>query len=57
MKKIIPLAKMSKKEQREFYAQKRGSWNGVCPVTRSVPLKTAYNRNAMKQQMRGINEI
>ena len=57
MKKIIPLAKMGKKEQREFYAQKRGSWNGVCPVTRSVPLKTAYNRNAMKRQLRGTNEI
>ena len=37
--KTIPLTKQSKKQQRAFYAAKRGSWNGVNPVTRTVPSK------------------
>ena len=33
MKKMVPLSKQSKKERRKYYASKRGSWNGVSPVT------------------------
>ena len=50
MLKTIPLTKQSKKEQRAFYAAKRGSWNGVNPVTRVVPNKKAYDRNRVKRE-------
>ena len=43
--KMIPLKKQSKRSQREYHAAQRGSWNGLCPVTRVVPNKKAYNRN------------
>ena len=34
MEKFIPFEKLSKKEQRRRNAQRRGSWQGVSPVTR-----------------------
>lgn len=34
MKKFVPFEKMSKKQQKKINAEKRGSWNGVDPVTR-----------------------
>ena len=48
--KTIPLTKQSKKQQRAFHAAKRGSWNGVNPVTRTVPNKKAYDRNRIKRE-------
>lgn len=48
MVKMTPLKKQSKNKQREYYAAKRGSWNGVSPVTRIVPSGRAYDRNRMK---------
>lgn len=42
---FISYEKCSKKEQRARDAQRRGSWNGVNPVTRVVPSKKAYKRN------------
>ena len=50
MLKTIPLTKQSKKQQRAFYAAKRGSWNGVDPVTRVVPSKKGYDRNRVKRE-------
>ena len=50
--KMIPLNKQSKKAQRAWHAARRGSWNGVNPVTRIVPDKTAYDRSRQKQQDR-----
>ena len=44
MKTYIPMEKRSKKEQRAYYASKRGSWNGVRPVTQVIPNKKHYNR-------------
>ena len=44
MKTYIPMEKRSKKEQRAYYATKRGSWNGVRPVTQVIPNKKHYNR-------------
>lgn len=49
MGKMTPLKKQSKSKQREYYAAKRGSWNGVSPATRIVPSGRAYDRNRMKQ--------
>lgn len=42
MKKMVPLSKQSKKERRKYYASKRGSWNGVSPVTRVVCKAAKY---------------
>jgi len=47
--KMIPLQKQSKSEQRKFYASKRGSWNGLSPVTRKVESRKVYDRNRIKQ--------
>ena len=48
--KTTPLSKQSKKQQRAYYAARRGSWNGVNPVTRVVPNKKAYDRNRIKRE-------
>ncbi len=48
MKKIIPLAKQSKKAQKQYHAKQRGSWNGLSPVTRVVPSKKVYDRKKIK---------
>lgn len=42
--KYVPIKKRSKREQRRLNAQRRGSWNGVRPVTRIVPSGKAYDR-------------
>ena len=48
MKKMIPLSKQSKKEQRRYYSLKRGSWNGISPVTRKPKNPKAYDRRRAK---------
>lgn len=48
MQKMVPLSKQSKKERRKYYASKRGSWNGVSPVTRVVQSRKIYDRKRMK---------
>ncbi len=48
--KMIPLAKQSKAKQREYHAAKRGSWNGINPVSRVVPNGRAYDRNRIKRE-------
>lgn len=50
--KHIPLEKQSKAAQRAFHSQQRGSWNGIVPVTRTVPDKTKYNRSRSKRNFR-----
>ena len=44
MEKFIPFEKLSKKEQRRRHAQRRGSWQGVSPVTRRAESPKVYNR-------------
>lgn len=56
MKNFVPLNKQSKKIQKEYYAKSRGSWNGLSPVTRSVPNGKAYSRNRLKQTDRKSGE-
>jgi len=41
---FVPVKKQSKLSQKEFHAQKRGSWGGMNPVTRTPPNPKAYNR-------------
>ena len=50
--KMIPLAKQSKKKQKQYHAQKRGSWDGVSPVSRVEPDRKKYDRNREKQAAR-----
>ena len=50
--KMIPLAKQSKKKQKQYHARQRGSWNGVSPVTRAEPDRKKYDRNREKQAAR-----
>lgn len=52
-----PMAKRSKRAQREHYAAKRGSWNGLSPVTRVVQSKKTYDRNRVKREARRANDI
>ena len=52
-----PMAKRSKRAQREHYAAKRGSWNGLSPITRVVQSKKTYDRNRMKREARRANDI
>ena len=49
--KFIPYEKLSKKKQREIDRKKRGSWNGVNPVTRTTQNPKAYNRQKAKKWM------
>lgn len=50
--KYIPIAKRSKKEQKEINNAKRGSWGGLNPVTRRPENPKAYNRNKAKAALR-----
>lgn len=49
--KYVPLEKQSKKQQRAHHAAKRGSWNGVNPVSRAVPNKKVYDRKRLKREL------
>ena len=51
-----PMVKRSKRAQREHYAAKRGSWNGLSPVTRVVQSKKTYDRNRVKREARRAND-
>ena len=58
MEQWTPLNKQSKKAQKEYHDKQCGSWNGICPVTRTVPNRKAYDRNRIKQtdrQTRGAD--
>lgn len=50
-KKLIPLKKQSKAAQKEHAALKRGSWEGVKPVTRVVESKKRYSRKRLEKPM------
>ena len=40
--------------QKEYNNKQQGSWNGLCPVTRTVPNRKAYDRNRIKHEDRRI---
>ena len=44
MEKFIPYEKMSKKQRKAVDARRRGSWNGLNPVTRKPASPKVYNR-------------
>lgn len=47
-KKFIPFEKLSKKEKAARNKEKRGSWLGLNPVTRTPPNPKAYDRSRFK---------
>lgn len=49
MKKLIPLKKQSKAAQKERAALKRGSWEGVKPVTRVAESRKKYSRKRLEK--------
>lgn len=49
MEKLIPLSKMSKKARKAYNESKRGSWNGLNPITRTNAKSKGYNRAFEKQ--------
>lgn len=51
MTQVVPLKKLSKREQKEYHAKQRGSWHGVCPVTKTIPNGKAYDRNRIKRSL------
>ena len=52
MTQMVPLNKRSKKAQRKFYAERRGSWHGINPVSRTIQSRKAYDRARAKQEAR-----
>lgn len=50
MKSFVPYEKLSAKEKRRIDRERRGSWNGICPVTRKPANPKAYNRAKAKRQ-------
>lgn len=57
MEKFIAYEKLSKKKQREVNALKRGSWNGLNPVTRKSPNPKAYNRQKARKWTDEVNSV
>lgn len=49
MEKFVPYEKLSKKEKRKLNEARRGSWQGVNPVTRRSENPKAYNRSKARQ--------
>ena len=58
MKKMIPIKKQTKKQtkknQKAYYDQKRGSWGNVDPVSKVIESKKKYERNRDKRRYREI---
>ena len=48
MNRHIPLEKQSKKQQKAWHLKKRGSWEGVKPVTRVAESRTIYSRKRLR---------
>ncbi len=53
MNRFLPREKMGKRQKRELDRAKRITWDGMNPVTRTAPSKTAYSR---KQSPRWYND-
>ena len=57
MKKYVSLDKRSKKAKKEYYEGFRRTWDGVNPVTRTMPNGKAYNRKKDKEKLRKIDGV
>lgn len=52
--KYIPLEKQSKKAQKAHHDRRRGSWNGIVPVSRVLPDKKKYDRSRVRRADRSL---
>lgn len=57
MKKYVSLDKRTKKAQKEYYSSMRGTWNGINPVTRSMPNGKGYDRKKRAEGKRISREF
>lgn len=58
-KGFIPLEKMSKKERKARYAERRGSWEGVKPYTRTIESSDGFSkakRSREKAKLKGMQD-
>lgn len=55
MKNYVSVDKRTKKAQKEYYSSMRGSWNGVNPVTRSMPNGKGYDRTKQRAEGKRIS--
>ena len=49
---VVPICKQSKKAQKKENARQRRNWNGLNPVSRTVPSGKVYNRKRLKREDR-----
>ncbi len=56
MEKFIPYEKLSKKKKKELDAKRRGSWNGLNPVTRKPANLKAYNRKKVQNRFNDYDD-
>ena len=52
MNPYVPIQKRSKKARRLLNLERRGTWNGINPVTRVENRRKAYHRPRMKRETR-----
>ncbi|MDR1299047.1 MAG: hypothetical protein LBJ84_02205 [Oscillospiraceae bacterium] len=50
MTKHTSVEKLSKKQRKAYYAKRRGTWDGLSPVTRVPPDPKAYVRRKRIKQ-------
>ena len=51
MIKVSKVNKQAKRAQRAFYTKQRGSWNGLCPVTKRIESGKTYCRAKSKREL------
>ena len=54
MNRMVPIRKQSKKAKKKYYAQQRGSWNCVNPVSKKVPNGKTYSRTKSRNEARSL---
>ena len=55
--KYVPLGKMNKRAQKEYYEKQRGTWDGLSPVSRVIPSKRGYDRNRVRTADRDLRAM
>ena len=50
MKRYVPLAKQTRKRQKEYHSAQRNSWGAISPVTRIIESRKAYDRSRAKRE-------
>ncbi len=56
MEKFVSFDKMSKKAKRQENSKKRNTWGVICPVTKVVESKKAFNKKAERRLSNKISK-